>query len=548
MAIKYALYARKSTEQEDRQAASIPDQAAWGQALAEREGLSLAGVWAEARSAKAPGRPVFSEVMGLVEAGEIAGLLAWKLDRLCRNPIDAGALSWALQRGQLREIRTSDRAYLPQDNVLILGLEFSASTQYLRDLSANVRRGIESAARAGYWQTSRVPYGYRAVPTGEGRKRRLELDPDRAKAILRLYELLDAGHTLREARAALLPDYPDLPSPTHLATLVHNLHYTGVRAYLRQTRPGVGAKVFRPPPDQWRLFPATHPAIIAPDLFQRVQQRLAERDPGTAGAVRTQGPLTGLLFCGRCGKSLSGGDSRYYICYRRRHYQDCSLPAIHRHRLLRGLLDALDGDLFSVEVLEDVVESARQELLQARQGHDRAKLARELADLERRQERLLEALERGSIAAEQIERRLRQVQGEIDRVRLLVAGADRIEAIPEVTLEQVQAMAGRLVEEMASTSAPIAREALRAVVHRVVVEYPRATATVELAGQERQISWWIVEPPEIPADLDALPHRTLAALVRRVRRFSQDATFHSAEVNAWPRARCIAYLRGRGSK
>ena len=54
-----SIYARKSTESEDRQAKSIGSQIDEMQKMAERENLNIVEVLQESKSAKAPGRPVF---------------------------------------------------------------------------------------------------------------------------------------------------------------------------------------------------------------------------------------------------------------------------------------------------------------------------------------------------------------------------------------------------------------------------------------------------------------------------------------------------------
>ena len=84
--VKYFLYARKSTESEDRQVASIDSQIKELRAIAGRDQLNIVDTLSESQSAKAPGRPVFSEMLGRIHHGEASGILCWKLDRLARNP------------------------------------------------------------------------------------------------------------------------------------------------------------------------------------------------------------------------------------------------------------------------------------------------------------------------------------------------------------------------------------------------------------------------------------------------------------------------------
>src|SRR5437870_948737 len=102
--IKYILYARKSSEAEDRQVASIDAQINELKKMAEDLGLKVVDSITESMSAKAPGRPEFNRMLELVNKGVANGIICWKLDRLARNPVDGGQISWLLQRGVLQQI------------------------------------------------------------------------------------------------------------------------------------------------------------------------------------------------------------------------------------------------------------------------------------------------------------------------------------------------------------------------------------------------------------------------------------------------------------
>ncbi|MCR4325764.1 MAG: recombinase family protein [Patescibacteria group bacterium] len=93
----YFLYARKSTDVEDKQVLSIEAQLSELRALARREGLEITEEFVEKRSAKQPGRPVFNEMMARIQRGEAQGIVCWKIDRLARNPVDGGQIQWLLQ-------------------------------------------------------------------------------------------------------------------------------------------------------------------------------------------------------------------------------------------------------------------------------------------------------------------------------------------------------------------------------------------------------------------------------------------------------------------
>src|SRR4051812_22426594 len=96
---RFFVYARKSSEDDNRQVLSLPSQSEVLDSVAKRNDCEILEVLTEARSAKQPGRPIFNEMMRRLDAGEADGILCWKLDRLARNPIDAGAVIWAVTNG-----------------------------------------------------------------------------------------------------------------------------------------------------------------------------------------------------------------------------------------------------------------------------------------------------------------------------------------------------------------------------------------------------------------------------------------------------------------
>jgi site-specific DNA recombinase len=87
--IKYCLYARKSTEQEDRQALSIDSQIKEMKALAEREGLNIVEIKRESHSSKEVGqRPIYNEMIEEIRQSRFNGILTWgprQISEKCRR-------------------------------------------------------------------------------------------------------------------------------------------------------------------------------------------------------------------------------------------------------------------------------------------------------------------------------------------------------------------------------------------------------------------------------------------------------------------------------
>jgi len=188
--IKYFIYARKSSESEDRQVQSIDDQVNRLKQLATDLNLDIKKIYTEAKSAKKPNnRPIFDEVIKRIENGEADGILCWQINRLSRNPIDSGKLSWLLQQGILKSIQTIERQYLPDDNVLLFNVESGMANQYILDLSRDTKRGMLKKLNAG-WQTGVAPLGY----LNDKENKTIVKDPERFNLVRKMWDLMLIGN------------------------------------------------------------------------------------------------------------------------------------------------------------------------------------------------------------------------------------------------------------------------------------------------------------------------------------------------------------------
>ena len=146
--MKCFLYARKSTDEPDRQMLSIESQVTELQEFAQKEHLTIVEEFTESMTAKEPGRPIFNAMMERVGAQGIDAIVAWHPDRLARNSVDGGALIYALDSDVLSTLKFPTFWFenTPQGRFM-LAVSFGQAKLYVDDLSVNIRRGIRQKLR-----------------------------------------------------------------------------------------------------------------------------------------------------------------------------------------------------------------------------------------------------------------------------------------------------------------------------------------------------------------------------------------------------------------
>ena len=186
--LKYIRYSRKSSESKEKQVVSIADQNSECDKLRMRDSLQVLFKLEESHSAFKPGnRPEFDRMVALIESGQAQAILTWKPDRLCRNPKEGGHLLQLLQDGVLKEIRcATGEIYTQESDHLILQIHFGMANQYSRNLSQNVRRGLNHKCERGEYPRP-APVGYEGH--GERGQRNIKLHPTEAPILKEIFEM-----------------------------------------------------------------------------------------------------------------------------------------------------------------------------------------------------------------------------------------------------------------------------------------------------------------------------------------------------------------------
>jgi DNA invertase Pin-like site-specific DNA recombinase len=334
---KAEIYARKSTESEDRQVLSIDSQVRELSAWAKKTGVEISEVYRESKSAKGPGRPIFDKLFREIQGGRVSEIVCWKLDRLARNPVDGGAVIWAMEEGKLHIVNTPQQTYSNSGNDKFwMQLEFGMASKFIYDLRDNTKRGLRAKYEQG-WYPCRAPVGY----LNDVRTHTIKKDPDRFLLVRRMWDYLLSGsctpaqiHKLAETELGLrtVQTKRQGGQPLSLSAvyrLFHNPFYSGVLS--------LNGEAFR----------AAHEPMVSVSEFERAQKLLRTKEK--AKAQCRSFAFTGLMRCGECGCAITashavnrhGSHYEYYHCTKRKRDINCSQPAIRREELERQLASFL---------------------------------------------------------------------------------------------------------------------------------------------------------------------------------------------------------------
>lgn len=177
--IKYFIYCRKSTEEEERQILSIEAQLAELREYARKHNLFIVREYTESQTAKEPGRPVFNQMLSEIEKGGAQGILAWNPDRLARNSIDGGRIIYLVDTGEIQSLKFPTFWFEPTpQGKFMLSVAFGQAKYYTDNLRENILRGIRQKLRRGELP-AKAPLGY----FNEPRLRTIEPDPKTFKKV-----------------------------------------------------------------------------------------------------------------------------------------------------------------------------------------------------------------------------------------------------------------------------------------------------------------------------------------------------------------------------
>jgi len=302
--MKYFIYARKSTEEDDRQVLSIEAQLVELKEFAAKEKLEIVASLCEAKTAKEPGRMKFAEMLSLIEKGKADGIISWHPDRLARNSVDGGKIIHFVDRGLIKSLKFPTFWFEPTpQGLFMLNIAFGQSKYFVDNLRENVKRGLRQKIRNGVWP-GWAPVGYLNNP----KTRLIDIDRAKAQKVEKLFEFYSTGrYTLKSLanwskEKGLRGNLGKEIAVSNVQKILNNPFYIGLMKY------------------RGEIFEGQHEPLISKKLFDKCQEVMSKR--GKVQEVRKYNfAFLGLMKCASCGCSITAEIQKghnYYRCTKKK--------------------------------------------------------------------------------------------------------------------------------------------------------------------------------------------------------------------------------------
>ena len=494
-----ALYARVSSERQADKDLSIPAQLKAMRDYAARKGWTVCSEYVdEARSARTADRPKFQEMISMArqKTAPFNAILVWKLSRFARNREDSIIYKKLLRKHGVEIVSINEQIDDSPSGKLLEGIIEVIDEFYSANLSHDTIRGMKENARRGFLNGSIPPYGFKKVKVRVGNADKWKLAPDEAEApvIKRIFRMCLEGKGAKEIARTLNGE--GLRTRRGRKWEINAIHYilrnetiTGVLIFNRVSKNSVTA--VERPADQVIRVENAHPAIVEKAVFEKAQQMIKQRSPRRVHprTVSSNYLLSGFLYCGKCGASMSGCAAKssrffYYGCHNRirRGSAGCDCKLVNRERIEKAVVEQLKSRVLTEENLSALIRMVNEEVNKGRSQVEELLEEKDaqIEALNGRLDKLYAALETGKLVMDDLAPRIKDLRAQIEAMKRA-----RVELEIKRAAESIQVSRAQVKEHVQDlhnvldTGSLFERKAfLRSFIKRIVLDRPNG-GTIE---------------------------------------------------------------------
>ena len=364
-------------------------------------------------------RPNFQRMMADVEAGKVNCIASKDLSRFGREHIMMDYyLEFVFPEKGIRYIAVSDNEDTEKGLSDFVPFKNLFNEWFAKDTSRKVKNSLHAKFLAGERTFAYAPLGYKRDPEV---KNRLVIDEGTRWIVEKIFDLAFHGAGAAKITGILLDEqvptpgwlnytrygtfaniYADAPEKKRCAwtiaqvkSIIRNETYIGNSVHGMQTNISFkNKKKVRKPSEKWLRVENTHEAIISREVFEQVQEQIANRRRKIKNAPATQ-IFSGLVKCADCGWSMSFATNKsvskpfsYFNCtsYRQHgpKHSDCTSHYIRYDTLYAYVLSRLQYWSAQADV---GVEHLKGQLLHANDREQQRMARTREAELKRAQKR-----------------------------------------------------------------------------------------------------------------------------------------------------------------
>ena len=365
--LRVAAYARVSSGK-DAMLHSLSAQVSYfSDYIQKHPGWVFAGIYAdEAKTGTRDDRPEFQRMLQDCRDGRIDMIVTKAISRFARNTVTLLETTRELKALGVTVFFQKEGLYSNHgQGELVLSLLATVAQEESRAVSDNCKWRIRNRFKAGKLVNLNFMYGYRI------KKGQIEIQPAEAAIVASMFDAYLSGTGTKAIAHDLAENQVPTPrggqwTANRVLRILKNEKYAG-NALLQKKYvvDHISKKLVLNHGQKARYFGVgTHPAIVNPDVFQRVQQMIEGnriRD-NIKGRTTQKYPFTGKIKCEHCGKSyrriMRQGIAKWQCAtYLDQGSAVCPAKQIPEDTLLalaaRTLgLNAFDADIFNARILK----------------------------------------------------------------------------------------------------------------------------------------------------------------------------------------------------
>jgi site-specific DNA recombinase len=464
--MRIAAYVRVSTDEQADKGNSITEQQERLTAYCKAMGWPPPTIFIDdGYSAKNLKRPAVTDLID--RANEFDVIVSTKLDRMCRNLLDLLQLIRTLEEKGCRYISASESfdtsTAAGRMTLHLLGMfaEFEREriSERVKDNMLSLARNTDKALSLACFGYDIIEGNY-AINEAEAEHVRFMFDKaEEGRGTRYIAKLLnDKGVTTKRGKAW---------DSVNVKRLITNLTLTGVKTF--NMRDGSKGKSKIRDKSAWIVKENSHPAIITAERFEAVQTLLNARKPSRANTENETYLLTGIIFCKHCGARMRGSTSRHknhtyfrYLCSGYSLGYGCKHHAVHRDDIESYVMNAIRriGQSSDLEI---------REMLSTRSNGDEVKeVESQLAKIEKRMQKQIEAYEHDLISAAD----LKMARERIDKERAKLE--EHLQALKSRTVDtqELRNQIEKQLEDISGTDRLKAKKSMALLIDSIIVEAP----------------------------------------------------------------------------